>query len=324
MKLRLILGAAAMAGALAIIQGALVAQAPPGAPAPPQGGAAPAQGRGGGGGRGGAAPPAQPSAQQGALIDLTGYWVSVIDEDWRFRMMTPPKGDYYEVPLNAAGRAIADQFNPELYGGAAKYQTSGIIDCRAYGGANLLHMPTRLHVTWQDDQTLKIESDWGGQTRLLHFTSGQPYGDMTVALRNGQVGGSRGSASTQGYSVAAWEQPYRFNASFFQRGPAAGRGGGAGLGQNRAGETMPGGDLAVVTTDLTLGWLRRNGAPYSARTRMIEHFMTFQDPTGKDWFTDTTEIIDPEYLNATFYISSEFQKEPDASKWAPHPCKQVQ
>ena len=102
-----------------------------------------AQGRGQG-----AAPPAPPqSAQQAALIDLTGYWVSVVDEDWRFRMMTPPKGDYAQVPLNAAGREIADQFNPELYGGA-RYQTSQIIDCRAYGGAGLMHMPMRLRITW--------------------------------------------------------------------------------------------------------------------------------------------------------------------------------
>jgi hypothetical protein len=79
----------------------------------------------------------------------------------------------------------------------------------------------------------------------------------------------------------------------------------------------------VVTTDLSPGWLRRNGVPYSAKTRLIEHFMTFKDPTGKDWFTVTTEVDDPEYLNTPFFISAEFQKEPDGSKWAPHPCKEV-
>src|SRR4029079_1465360 len=164
MKLRFILGAVGLAGAIAIVQGGLTAQAP--APAQGRGqGAAPAQGRGGQApappaqpqGRGQAAPPAPPPpAQQAALLDLTGNWVSVVDEDWRFRMMTPPKGDYAQVPLNPAARAVADQFNPELYGGAAKYQTSGIVDCRAYGGAGLMHMPTRLHITWQDEQTLKI------------------------------------------------------------------------------------------------------------------------------------------------------------------------
>jgi hypothetical protein len=113
-------------------------------------------------------------------------------------------------------------------------------------------------------------------------------------------------------------QPFRFNAVNYQRANV-GRGGG--LGQNRADELQTGGDLAVVTSDFTPGWLRRNGVPYSARTRLIEHFMTFRDPTGKDWFTVTTEVIDPEYLNTPFYTSAEFQKEPDASKWAPHPCK---
>jgi hypothetical protein len=301
---RFIVGVVALAGAIAIVQAGLAAQ-----------------------GRGQGAAPAQPlgpqTGQAAALIDLTGYWVSVVDEDWRFRMMTPPKGDYAQVPLNAAGRKIADQFDPGLYGGA-KYQTSGIIDCRAYGGAGLMHMPMRLHVTWDSPNALKIETDWGQQTRLLHFIPGQPLGDMQQALRNGEVGGSHGAASMQGYSVAAWEQPFRFNAPFFQRNGAGRGGGNAGLGQNRAAEAQAGGDLGVVTTDLTPGWLRRNGVPYSSRTRLIEHFMTFQDPTGKDWFTVTTEVVDPEYLNTPFYVSGEFQKEPDASKWAPHPCKQVQ
>jgi len=310
MKLRVVLGSAALAGALAIVPAGFAAQgrgqgAPPGQP----------QGRGQG-----AAPPAQlQTGQQAALIDLTGYWVSVVDEDWRFRMMTPPKGDYAQVPLNAAGRRIADQFDPSQYGGA-KYQTSQIIDCRAYGGAGLMHMPTRLHITWDSPEVLKIETDWGVQTRRLHFTPGKPFGDVDQALRNGELGGSHGAASTQGYSVAVWEQPFRFNQSFFQRNAPA-RGGG--LGNNRTGEGQEGGNLGVVTTDLSPGWLRRNGVPYSSRTRLVEHFMTFQDPTGKDWFTVTTEVVDPEYLNTAFYISSEFQKEPDGSKWAPHPCKQV-
>jgi hypothetical protein len=298
MKLRLILGSAALAGALAIVQAGLAAQ-----------------------GRGqAAAPPAPPqTGQQAALIDLTGYWVSVVDEDWRFRMMTPPKGDYAQVPLNAAARKIADQFDPAQYGGA-KYQTSQIIDCRAYGGAGLMHMPTRLHITWDSPEVFKIETDWGVQTRLLHFTPGKPFGDVDQMLRSGELGGSHGAASMQGRSVAVWEQPFRFNQSFFQRNAPA-RGGG--LGNNRTGEGQTGGNLGVVTTDLSTGWLRRNGVPYSSRTRLVEHFMTFQDPTGKDWFTVTTEVVDPEYLNTPFYISAEFQKEPDGSKWAPHPCKQI-
>src|SRR5260221_10021989 len=108
MKLRLMLGSAALASAVTIVQGGLTAQAP--APAQPQA-PAPAQGQGRGAGRG-AAPAAQQSGQQAALIDLTGYWVSVVDEDWRFRMMTPPKGDYAQVPMAPAARPIADTFDP--------------------------------------------------------------------------------------------------------------------------------------------------------------------------------------------------------------------
>lgn len=292
MNCRFVLSTMALAGALA-------AQAPP-----------PAQ------------PPGSPdTAQKAALMDLTGYWVSVVNQDWRFRMMTPPKGDYAQVPLNAAARKIADAFNPALYGGAS-YQTSQIIDCRAYGAAAVMHMPARLHITWASPDTLKIETDWGQQTRLFHFTASRPYGNIEQALRSGELGMSHGPASMQGYSAAAWEQPYRYNASAFQRGPVPGRGGG--LGQSQINVDQPGGQLTVVTTDLAPGWLRRNGVPYSSRTRVLEHYQTFEDPTGKRWFDVTTEVIDPAYLTTPFVTSADFQKEPDGSKWAPHACKQVE
>ena len=299
MTFRFVLSSTALAGALTIFHGALAAQAQPQTQ-----------------------PPGSPdTAEKAALMDLTGYWVSVVNQDWRFRMMTPPKGDYAQVPLNAAARKIADEFNPALYGGA-NYQTSQIIDCRAYGAAALMHMPTRLHITWASPDLLKIETDWGQQTRLFHFTPGGLYGNMEQALRTGEVGTSHGPASMQGYSVAAWEQPYRYNASAFQRGPVPGRGGG--LGQSQINVAQPGGNLAVVTTDLAPGWLRRNGVPYSSHTRLIEHYQTFEDPTGKQWFDVTTEVIDPEYLNTPFITTADFQKEPDGSKWAPHACKQVE
>jgi hypothetical protein len=270
-------------------------------------------------GRGGQAAAPQPpqSAQQAALIDLTGYWVSVVDQDWRFRMMTPPKGDYAQVPLNAAGRKIADQFNPEVYGGA-RYQTSQIIDCRAYGAAGLMHMPMRLHITWDSPNALKIETDWGVQTRVIHFPPGKPTGDIEQALRNGEIAGGRQPASMQGYSIAAWEQPFRFNQTTFQRG-AVGRGGG--LGQNRAGEAQPGGDLAVVTTDLAPGWLRRNGVPYSQSAVITEYYTRISNAEGGDWFVVTTVVEDPQYLGQPFITSSNFKKEADGAKWHPIACK---
>src|SRR3974390_2584828 len=72
------------------------------APAPPPA-RVDAQGRG----RGAPAP-----ARAQAPIDLTGYWVSVVTQDWRYRMVTPPKGAFGGVPLNAEGRRVANEWDP--------------------------------------------------------------------------------------------------------------------------------------------------------------------------------------------------------------------
>src|SRR5436190_20984562 len=97
-----------------------------------------------------------------APIDLAGNWVSIVTEDWRFRMVTPAPKDYASVPLNAAARAIADKWDP------AKDEADGNA-CKSYGAANIMRVPGRLHITWDNDTTLKIETDAGQQTRVLHF-----------------------------------------------------------------------------------------------------------------------------------------------------------
>jgi hypothetical protein len=135
-----------------------------------------AQGRGGPGRVG---PPPTPKAS--ALYDITGYWVSVVTEDWRYRMMIPAKGDAAGVPLNPAGRKLAGEWD------SAKDEAAGE-QCRSYGAAGLMNLPGRLHITWQDDQTLKMESDAGQQTRLLHFDAMES-----------------GAGTWQGYSKGAWE-----------------------------------------------------------------------------------------------------------------------
>jgi len=112
--------------------------------------------RGAGAGRGSA--PATPRAA--APIDLTGYWVSVVTEDWKFRMVTPNSGELGALPLNPEGQKIAKTWD------AAKDEAAGE-QCRAYGAPAIMRIPGRLHVTWQDDSTLKIETDAGQQTRLL-------------------------------------------------------------------------------------------------------------------------------------------------------------
>jgi hypothetical protein len=51
------------------------------------------------------------AAKAVAPVELTGYWVSVVSEDWRHRMTTPRKGDYESLPLNAEGRRVADTWD---------------------------------------------------------------------------------------------------------------------------------------------------------------------------------------------------------------------
>jgi hypothetical protein len=213
-----------------------------------------------------------------APIDLTGYWVSVVTEDWRFRMMTPAKGDYPSIPLNAEGRKVADAWDP------AKDEAAGE-SCKSYGAGNIMRMPGRLRVTWQDDDTLKIETDTGTQTRLLHF---------------GRQQAPPGPPAWQGFSVAQWEF--------------------AGGGRGR-GNPAQGGDLKVVTTHFRPGYLQKNGVPYSAAAVITEHFDVLGTETnGDQWMIVTTLVEDPEYLNQPFQRSTHFKRLPDASGWDPMPC----
>lgn len=116
--------------------------------------------------------------------DFTGYWVSLVTEDWRWRMVTPPKGDYASIPLTIQGREAADTWDP------AKDEAAGE-QCRSYGAPAIMRVPGRLHVTWQDDETLKVEIDAGRQARLLHF------GNWDAP--------ASGAASWQGNTLASWE-----------------------------------------------------------------------------------------------------------------------
>ena len=136
--------------------GGVVAQPPPG---PPPG------------------PP--PSPRASAPLDFTGQWVAIVNEDWRWRMMTAPKGDYPGIPLNAAGRRVADAWDPAEDG-----------SCKAYGAAGLMRMPTRLRVRWDGDSALEVQTDAGQQTRRLVFAPA-----------------AAGAPSLQGTSSAEWVRP---------------------------------------------------------------------------------------------------------------------
>src|SRR3984885_8133690 len=85
------------------------------------------------GGRGG--PPQPPkSPKDGAAADFTGYWVSVVTEDWRWRMVTPIKGDFASVPLTPAGRKLGNEWDP------AKDEAAGE-QCRSYGSPAIMRVP---------------------------------------------------------------------------------------------------------------------------------------------------------------------------------------
>jgi len=278
------------------------------------------------GGRGG--PPA--TGRAGAPVDLTGYWVSVVTEDWRFRMMTPPKGDYASVPISAEGRRVADTWDPSKDG-----------MCEAYGAAGVMRMPGRLHITWEDDSTLKIETDAGQQTRLLRFGAARPataertlQGVSAAQWVVGAGGGAPGGFGGFGGNVVAPDAASRGQGAppaADGRGapPAAGRGAPAAAAAGPAaappGGRGPGGAprwgvLKVVTTQLKPGWLRRNGVPYSENTTMTENFMRFSDGTD-EWFTVTTIVEDPTYLNQSFITSTNFKREPDGARFKPAACR---
>jgi hypothetical protein len=240
--------------------------------------------------------PAAGTARALSPIDLTGNWVSIVTEDWRFRMVTPPAKDYASVPLNGAARAVADKWDP------AADEAAGNA-CKSYGAGNIMRVPGRLHISWQDDTTLKIETDAGQQTRLLHFT-GTPGGDP----------------SWQGYSQASWEMAG--GNAFGGRGGAGGGGGGGRGGAAGGPPPAPrGGSLKVVTTRLREGYLRKNGVPYSENATVTEYFDRHSESNGDEWFTVTTIVDDSKYLAQPFITSTHFKKERDASKWYPAPCK---
>jgi hypothetical protein len=225
-----------------------------------------------------AAAPTTP--REAAPTDLTGQWVAIVNEDWRWRMITPPKGDYASVPLNDEGRRVADQWDPAQDGA-----------CEAYGAAALLRMPTRLRIRWQGDDRLVLETDAGRQTRNLDF--GSPAPDAPRSL--------------QGQSTAKWSTPPR---------PAAG----AGLAGAGGGPVRGGGYLEVKTTNLAPGWLRRNGVPYSEDAVVTEYFARFQAPNGDEWLMVTTIVDDARYLTQRFITSNHFRREAEGGRWNPQAC----
>lgn len=206
---------------------------------------------------------AQETSPQGAApVDLTGTWISVITEDWRWRMIVPAKGDFASLPLTEEGRRVANTWNPEADIAAGD-------ECKAYGAGGIMRMPTRVKISWDDNNSIRLETDHGRQVRMFHFDSSELNAAGTL----------------QGNSQASWD--------------------------NRS--------LKIVTREMTEGYVRRNGVPYSASAIVTEWFdqhTTF----GEDWFTVTTVVEDPLYFNQKFVVSSSFKKLDDDSTWNPKAC----
>jgi hypothetical protein len=151
-----------------------------------------------------------------------------------------------------------------------------------------MRLPTRLQITWQDDTTLKVETDAGRQTRLLHFGDWKPTSQ---------------DATRQGNTTAEWE-----------------------MRQGRRGQPLPppeqrSGNLKTVTTGLLPGYLRKNGVPYSEKTTLTEYWDLLRQPNGDHWIVITTVVEDPTYLTRTWITSLNFKKEPNGSKWDPTGCE---
>lgn len=238
-------------------------------------------------------PPPPANARVGAPVDLTGQWVSVVSEDWRWRMITPPKGDYASVPLTPVGRADADAWDLAADNAAGQ-------QCRAFGVGGILRLPGRIRISWQDDNTLKLETDAGQQTRLLKFIAPGP-GNIIPALR--EPSPTPGARSWQGETKAQWYKQMQ------SRG--LGFGGFAG----------PGGALRAVTRNMTAGYLRKNGVPYSQDAIVTEQFNRHQEANGDTWLTITTIVDDPRNLSTPFVTSTSFKKETSPAKWSPTPCR---
>ena len=227
-------------------------------------------------GRGQAAPPA--GAQTGraqAPIDITGYWVALVTDDWRYRMLTPPKGNVDYLPVTPEARRVADAWDP------ARDEAAGE-QCRAYGAAGVMRLPGRLHITWENENTLRLDTDAGTQTRRFVF---------------GAAPAAPAEPTWQGVSAARWAYP-----------PGRGRG------------PIPTGQLVVTTTRMRPGYLRKNGVPYGSNAVLTEYFVRLVDEAKQEYLVLTQMVEDPQYLAQPYVKTYQYRKQRDAAGWNPTPC----
>lgn len=249
--------------------------------------------QGGRGGRGG--PP--PTAKAAAPFDITGYWTSIVTEDWHVRMITAAKGDFGSgpdseglpfggggnIPYNAEGTKLGKSWD------LAKDKADGNV-CKSFGGGGIMRQPSHVHITWDDDYTLKMEFDNGTQTRILKFAKPAAQGGaLTKPAPSAQP-------SAQGDSVAEW---------IIKGGTPA---------------WPRGGNLQVITANMTPGYYWKNGMPYSDKTTLTEHMRVLKEDNGDEWLNFSLMAEDPTYLREPWISTYHFKKLPDGLKYKPRPC----
>ncbi len=202
-------------------------------------------------------------------------------------MVTPAREDYASIPILPLAKKVGDTWDP------AKDEAAGE-QCKSYAAPALMAVPGRFRISWQDDNTLKVESDNGEQTRLFHFGAWKP---------------APGSAATwQGDSVASWDVPRRLNRAD---------------GNDPSAVKEKTGSMKVTTTHIRPGYLRKNGVPFSATTLLTEFWDLNKEPSGDQWMTITSLVDDPVYLQEQWVTALHFKKEPNGAKWDPTPCSSV-
>ena len=221
------------------------------------------------------------TARDRALIDITGQWVSVVNEDWLWRMVTPPAGDTASIPLNAQGRAVALEWDL-----ARDIAEDGL--CRAFGAPGLIRRPTRIRIGWEDDSTLRLDFDAGTQTRRLRFTEDAP----------------RAQSSLQGDSLASWMQMTRPRGLF-------------GGGSDAMGGKLRVRTTNLAPGYLRPNGVPYSGN--AVMTEYFNTF-TLPGESGT-WLIVTTIVADPEYLATELIMSTQFKKETNQSGWNPRPCE---
>jgi hypothetical protein len=235
-------------------------------------------------------------------FDISGDWVSVVDEDWAYRMGEPALGDIGSIPSNRVGRDTA-----------AKWRSGGTLSCKTFGAAGIMRQPGRIHITWSDDHTLQFEFDAGMQRRVLHFPRnvypfGYPTSRVPAAFIRRELDDK--TASRQGYSVAVWRK----------------QGNGRGFLEDAAEWTMPqpnsGGSLMVITRNMLPGYLQKNGVPYGANAVLTEFYDLLSAPDGTDWLVVTSTVDDPENLYEPYITSTQFKREGDRGGWQPKQCQE--